>query len=51
MSARWENADAITQIVLRLRDGTNFLAGTVAELEGILRHEGLPAIEGMGFGL
>ncbi len=47
ISGRWENLNAITSIVLSLFTGPNFLAGTVVELEGILRREGLPPSEGM----
>ncbi len=39
--------DAITSISIAPLNGPNFLAGTVIELEGILRVEGLPPDEGM----
>lgn len=35
LSKRWENTNAITQIVLTPSLGTNFVAGSVFELEGI----------------
>ena len=46
-SHRWESLVAITSIALSPVGGPNFLAGTVVELEGILRKEGLPPSEGM----
>ena len=50
-SYRWENTDAIVKIVLAPVGGPNFMAGTVVELEGILRKEGLPPDEGMLWGV
>jgi len=41
-----ENLGAITQIDLTV-PGQNFMAGSVFELEGIMRREGLPPSEGM----
>jgi hypothetical protein len=49
-SHRWENTNAIATIALSL-GGPNFLAGSVFELEGILRKEGLPPDEGMLWGV
>lgn len=49
-SRRWLSSDAITSITLTLSAG-NFMAGTVVELEGILRKEGLPPSEGEQFGV
>ncbi len=46
-SQRWESMAAITSIALSLATGPNFLAGSVFELEGIMRREGLPPDEGM----
>jgi len=46
-SHRWESLTAITTIALDPVTGNNFLAGSVFELEGILRKEGLPANAGM----
>ncbi len=50
-SCRWENTDAITDMILTPGVGPNFLAGSVFELEGILRKEGLPPSEGEQFGV
>lgn len=50
-SCRWLNTAAITSIALNLAVGPNFLAGSVFELEGILRKEGLPPDEGMLWGV
>ncbi len=50
-SFRWESLNAINQIVLDPQFGANFLAGTVVELEGVLRKEGLPPDEGMQMGV
>jgi len=52
-SFRWENLNAITQIELYLTDvgAQEFVAGSVFELEGVLRKEGLPAENGMIFGV
>jgi len=52
-SFRWENTDAITQIELYLTDvgAQEFVAGSVFELEGVLRKEGLPADAGMIIGV
>ncbi len=47
LSRRWLNTDAITRIDLALTTGPNFEVGSVFELEGILRREGLPPDEGM----
>ncbi len=47
LSARWLNTDPITSIAITPVNGPNFAAGTVVELEGILRREGLPPSEGM----
>ena len=44
-----ENIGAITQIELTV-PGQNFMAGSVFELEGILRKEGLPPSEGQQVG-
>ncbi len=46
-SHRFESLNAITSIVLDLSTGPNFVAGTVVELEGVMRREGLPPSEGM----
>ncbi len=46
-SARWLNTDPITSIAITPVNGPNFAAGTVVELEGIMRREGLPPSEGM----
>jgi hypothetical protein len=46
-SSRWLNTDAITSIAITPVNGPNFVAGTIVELEGILRKEGLPPSEGM----
>lgn len=45
-SHRWEGLAAITRLDLSPATGPNFLAGSVFELEGILRKEGLPPSEG-----
>ncbi len=50
-SHRWLNTDAITTILLRPATGPNFKAGSVFELEGILRKEGLPPSEGEQWGV
>ena len=50
-SGRWENTDAISTIALTLTTGPNFLAGSIFELWGILPKAGLPASEGMKFGV
>jgi len=49
-SCRWESNSAISSIVLTPQTGPNFLPGSIFELEGILRKEGLPASEGMRWG-
>jgi len=49
-SHRWESLNAITTIALDPVTGNNFLAGSIFELEGILRKEGLPADAGMRWG-
>lgn len=49
-SARWLDTDPITSIAITPLGGPNFLAGTVVELEGILRKEGLPPVEGQQVG-
>ena len=46
-SCRWESNAAIYKLDLSPGVGPNFLAGSVFELEGILRREGLPPSEGM----
>lgn len=46
-SARWLSNAAITSIAITPMNGPNFVAGTIVELEGILRKEGLPPSEGM----
>lgn len=46
-SNRWLSVNAITQITLLPDVGPNFVAGSVFELEGILKKEGLPPSEGM----
>lgn len=46
-SLRWESLNAITRITLTPSTGPNFLAGSIFELEGVLRREGLPPSEGM----
>lgn len=51
LSARWESLAAITSIALTPVNGPNFLAGSVFELEGILRKEGLPPSEGGQWGI
>jgi len=50
-SSRWLDTDAITEIDITPNIGPNFLAGSVFELEGVLRKEGLPAEEGMIWGV
>lgn len=50
-SCRWENIAAITQIVLTPNVGPNFLAGSVFELEGVLKKKGLPPSEGAQWGV
>ena len=50
-SCRWENLNPITSIRLTPTNGPNFLAGSVFELEGILRKEGLPPDEGEQWGV
>jgi len=50
-SHRHESLDAITTIVLAPVTGALFLEGTVVELEGILKREGLPPDEGMQIGV
>jgi len=49
-SSRWLNTDPVTRIDLTLFAGPNFLPGSVFELEGVLRKEGLPASAGMRWG-
>jgi len=49
-SSRWENNNPITSIVLTPQTGPSFLPGSVFELEGVLRKEGLPASAGMRWG-
>ncbi len=50
LSLRWEDTDPITDITLTPTAGANFIAGSVFELEGILRKEGLPPSEGQQVG-
>ena len=50
-SSRWNDMDAVTRIDLAPGIGPNFIAGSVFELEGILRKEGLPASAGMSIGV
>ena len=50
MSARWLDTDAIISIAITPMNGPNLLAGTIVELEGILRKEGLPPSEGQRVG-
>lgn len=50
MSNRWKSNAALSQIELITNLGTVFLAGSVFELEGVLRKEGLPADAGMRWG-
>ncbi len=50
-SNRWESLNAITRIDLALVTGPNFVAGSVFELEGIFRKEGLPPDEGEQWGV
>jgi len=49
-SNRWEQTAAIIKIALTPQTGPNFLAGSVFELEGILKKEGLPPSEGARWG-
>jgi len=49
-SCRWEGTAAITQIQITPWVGPNFMPGSVFELEGILRKEGLPPSEGEQWG-
>lgn len=49
-SSRWLDVDAIISIALTT-PFNNFLAGSVFELEGVLRKEGLPADAGMRIGI
>ena len=51
MSNRWESLNAINSIALTPATGPNFLAGSVFELEGVLRKEGLPPSEGEQWGV
>jgi len=46
-SSRWLDTAAITSIAITPVNGPNFVAGTIVELEGVLRKEGLPPSEGM----
>jgi len=46
-SQRWESLNAINSIALTVVLGANFLAGSVFELEGVMRRGGLPPSEGM----
>ncbi len=50
-SGRWENAGAITKIVLSPVGGANFVTGSVFELEGVLPRDGLPSERGMSIGV
>lgn len=50
-SHRWEDTDPIIKIDLTPVNGANFIPGSIFELEGILRKEGLPADAGMTFGV
>lgn len=50
-STRWESLNAINRIDLTPGTGPNFLSGSVFELEGVLRKEGLPTDAGMTFGV
>jgi len=50
-SSRWLSTAAIISIAITPVNGPNFVAGTIVELEGILRREGLPPSEGEQFGV
>lgn len=50
-SQRWKDTAPITRIDLDPVTGPNFLAGSVFELEGILKKEGLPPSEGEQWGV
>ncbi len=50
-SQRWESMVAIVTIALAPVTGANFLAGTIVELEGVMRREGLPPSEGEQWGV
>jgi len=50
-SRRWMNVAAITQIVLGPALGDDWMAGSVFELEGVLKREGLPPSEGEQWGV
>lgn len=51
LSARWASVAAVIKIELVSEGANNFMAGSVFELEGILRKEGLPPSEGEQFGV
>lgn len=50
LSGRWLDTDPITSIAITPMNGPNFQPGTIVELEGILRKEGLPPSEGQQVG-